>query len=217
MERKTLTPTIDTLHRIFDLFNAHYFEDKLLSPVITVAPDSHNRAYGWCTSWQAWKDTEDNGYYEINVCADYLMRPIEETCGTMLHEMCHLLNLMLDIQDTSRSGTYHNGKFKETAEGHGLHVRKDSTYGYCRTTLTTESLDLLADTHFDFGLYRPKVGTAATTGRDEDSKISDEDTPQKRKSSTRRYQCPICGTIIRATKDVNVICGDCMEPMVLID
>src|SRR5699024_7896844 len=27
-----------------------------------------------------------------------------------------------------------------------------------------------------------------------------------------KYVCPCCGTIIRATREVNVICGDCGEP-----
>ena len=35
--------------------------------------------------------------------------------------------------------------------------------------------------------------------------------PPKAKSSTRRWVCPKCGTIIRSTKEVRVICADCME------
>ena len=34
------------------------------------------------------------------------------------------------------------------------------------------------------------------------------------KSSSRRYVCPCCGMIIRATKQVNVICGDCMTKLI---
>ncbi len=36
--------------------------------------------------------------------------------------------------------------------------------------------------------------------------------PPKR-SSTRKYVCPCCKQSIRATKEVNIICGDCMEKM----
>lgn len=28
-------------------------------------------------------------------------------------------------------------------------------------------------------------------------------------SSSRKYVCPCCGTIIRATKEVHVLCGEC--------
>lgn len=31
----------------------------------------------------------------------------------------------------------------------------------------------------------------------------------KTKQSSRKYVCPMCGCIIRATKEVHVICGDC--------
>ena len=41
------------------------------------------------------------------------------------------MNLQNKVQDTSRSGMYHNKKFKEVAEKHGLTVEKDSKYGYC--------------------------------------------------------------------------------------
>ena len=33
-------------------------------------------------------------------------------------------------------------------------------------------------------------------------------------SSTRKLICPCCGNSVRATKAVNIICGDCMERMI---
>lgn len=39
----------------------------------------------------------------------------------------------------------------------------------------------------------------------------------KRPSSTRKYQCPCCKNSVRATKTVNLICGDCMEKMVVAE
>ena len=41
--------------------------------------------------------------------------------------------------------------------------------------------------------------------------------PPKRPSSTRRWVCPDCGTIIRSTKEVNVICGDCGKQFIRAD
>lgn len=35
---------------------------------------------------------------------------------------------------------------------------------------------------------------------------------KKSKNRSIKYVCPCCGTIIRATREVNVICGDCNEP-----
>ena len=36
----------------------------------------------------------------------------------------------------------------------------------------------------------------------------------KSKQSSRKYVCPGCGAIIRATKEVYVICGECELPFV---
>ena len=91
---------------------------------------------------EGWKAGEDEGHYEINLCAEYLNRPFEETCGTLLHEMVHLQNLQDGVQDTSRSGLYHNKKFRETAEAHGLTVEKGEKYGWHKTTLNPEALNL---------------------------------------------------------------------------
>lgn len=111
--------------------------------MITVSPDHTRGAYGWCTGWKAWKAGEDEGHYEINLCAEYLNRPFEETCGTLIYEMVHLQNLQDGVQDTSRSGTYHNKKFKETAEAHGLTVEKGEKYGWHKTALSPEALEFV--------------------------------------------------------------------------
>lgn len=110
MSEASLKPVIAELETLFSKFNARFFENKLESPVITVSPDHTRGAYGWCTSWKAWQNgAKEGGFYEINLCAEYLNRPYEETCGTLLHEMVHLQNLQDGVQDTSRSGTYLHG------------------------------------------------------------------------------------------------------------
>jgi hypothetical protein len=35
---------------------------------------------------------------------------------------------------------------------------------------------------------------------------------KKTKNRSIKYVCPCCGTSIRATRQVNVVCGDCNEP-----
>ena len=123
---------------------------------------------------------KDEGFYEINICAEHLARPFEQ----------------IGVQDTSRGGTYHNKKYKEAAEQHGLTVGKDAKYGWTVTTLNDEAKAFVASFQDKkFELHRksfPKIPGAAKT-----------------KQSTRKYVCPMCGTIIRATKEVHVVCGDC--------
>lgn len=134
MNMVSLKPVIEELEVLFDKFNKAFFEGKLEKPVITVSPDSTRGAYGWCTGWKAWKNgSEGEGFYEINLCAEYLNRPFEETCSTLIHEMCHLWNLQEGTQDTSRGGTYHNKRFKEAAETHGLTVEKTVKHGWNST------------------------------------------------------------------------------------
>ena len=193
MNEVSLKPVIEELENLFSKFNARFFADKLEKPVITVSPDHTRGAYGWCTGWKAWKAGEDEGHYEINLCAEYLNRPFEETCGTLIHEMVHLQNLQDGVQDTSRSGTYHNKKFKETAEAHGLTVEKGEKYGWHKTALSPEALEFVQSLGKQgFTLVRPRpIGLKGSS--------------KGGGSSSRKYVCPCCGAIIRATKEVHVI------------
>lgn len=151
MSETSLKPVIDKLEGLFSKFNEKFYNNELQFPVITVSPDTTKGAYGWCTAWKAWSTSEPKkvadiskmtkedleamkkeGFYEINICAEYLARPFEQVAETLLHEMVHLYNLQVGIQDTSRGGTYHNKKYKEAAEQHGLTVDKDAKYGWTK-------------------------------------------------------------------------------------
>ena len=111
----------------------------------------------------------------------------------LLHEMAHLYNLVHEVQDVSNNGYYHNMKFKATAEAHGLIIEKHQKYGWTVTKLTLEAEAWIK---------------ASRLQMEESSKGG------SKKSINRsiKYVCPCCGTIFRATREVNVICGDCGEP-----
>ncbi len=191
---------IDNLEQLFDFFNNRLFESTLSKPVITIMQDTTSGAYGWCTSYPAWKDNDGQGYYEINICADYLSRPVEQTAQTLLHEMIHLYNLGQGIKDTSRSGCYHNSRFKESAEAHGLIVEKGAKYGFHKTSFKPETLEMFKENStVAFDLCR----------------VAPSKSESKKKTSTRKYVCPDCGLSIRATKEVFIICGECEKPMQL--
>ncbi|MFA9375562.1 MAG: SprT-like domain-containing protein [Lachnotalea sp.] len=199
MNEQSLKPVIEKLEKLFSSFNTKFYNGELEKPIITVSPDSTKGAYGWCTSWKAWKKSEakDNeGYYEINMCAEHLSRPFKETCSTLLHEMVHLYNLQNNIQDTSRGGTYHNKKFKEIAEQHGLIIEQHPKYGWTLTKLNEEAEQFIEDMkEQNFQLYR-----------DSAAKLKAK---KSEKQSSRKYVCPCCGIIIRATKEVRVECMTC--------
>ena len=192
----SLKPVIESLETYFGKINERFYNNELEKPVITVSHDDTAGAYGWCTSWRAWKDSEDEeaGYYEINICAEYLSRPFEEVFGTLMHEMVHLYNLQIGVKDTSRSGTYHNKNFKTAAEAHGLILEKDEKYGWIGRKLNDEAKEFMNSLNVKgFKLFREKP-----------MKIK-----KASKSSSRKYVCPCCGLIVRATKEVKIICADC--------
>jgi hypothetical protein len=90
-------------------------------------------------------------------------------------------------------------------------VDKDIKYGWCITKPTDELKELVKAKCRTgcFKLERKKTykdGTPKVTTTGSDGK---EKTISRVKQGTRKYVCPKCQTIIRATREVNVICGDC--------
>ena len=197
----SLRSVMEKLEDLFQKFNDYFYGGELEKPIITVSPDTTSGAYGWFTTYKAWKEVdgeEGSGYYEINICAEYLHRSTKEICTTLLHEMVHLYCKQNDIKDTSRGSIYHNKRFKEQAEAHGLEVSKDDSHGWSNSALNAigeefvESMELT-----DFGIHRAKNLIAKTS----------------KKSSSRKYVCPMCGMSVRATKIVNIRCIDCDADM----
>jgi predicted metallopeptidase len=193
---ESLADVITKLENLFDAFNKQLFSGRLHKPVITSSTKGkRSNALGWCTGKRIWKDNDnDEGYYEINICAEHLNEDIMDICKVLIHEMVHLANLQDGVQDTSRSGTYHNELFKKTAERHGLIVKQVPVKGYTATFLTPKTAAYIESLNLqDFNLRRLAVGQKG----------------QKAKQSSRKLICPLCLTIIRATSRVNIRCGDC--------
>jgi curved DNA-binding protein CbpA len=76
---------------------------------------------------------------EIMISGEGLRRGAPAVLATLLHEAAHALAEARGIQDTSRQGRYHNGKFKAHAEELGLGVEHDDRAGWSITTLPTST------------------------------------------------------------------------------
>ena len=200
------------LNKVFDLLNEEFFENTLIRPTITI--QSTPKAYGHFTlNDDTWVSTIGSTH-EINIGAGTLARPIEDICATMLHEMVHLFNYVNGIQDCSRGNTYHNKRFKASAEAHGLIVNHSEKYGWSHTT-PSEALidfvilngltDILINRNENYGFFVGKTGTHNGT---------DTPPPPPRTSSTRKYICPCCRMSVRATRTVRIACIDCDEQMI---
>lgn len=192
-----LSKDVAFLEGAFDLLNKRYFESALSKSVITIQASPNT--YGHFTCYEAWQEEGGRGYYEINISAESLTRPLEATIATLIHEMVHQYCFMHGIQDTSRGGTYHNKRFKKEAEDRGLIISHDRRYGWSCTTPSEELVSFCKSQWQEaFQLYR-KPDVTAEKG--------------KRPSSTKKYICPSCGQSVRATKTVHIICCDCEETM----
>lgn len=211
MGREKISNVVIALERTFQLFNRQFYHGEIASaPAITITPGK-KRKLGWCSNKKIWKDkradANDDGYYEINICADSFDRPFSEIAAILLHEMAHLFCSERGIVDTSRNGTYHNKKFKEVAEKHGLVVTKDAKYGFARTELSEEAKVFVASScEAEINLYR--ISVASTSGPLPTGSVA--------RSNSRKYQCPGCGQSVRATKEVHVDCGFCHIPLQLV-
>jgi hypothetical protein len=213
----TIQSAIDELQRMFKLLNSTYFNDELERPVITILTDNKGGAYGWISVSKVWS-TKDNAWFrEINLCAEYLNRPAEMVICTLMHEMCHLWNIQQNVQDCSRKGSYHNAHFRDVAEARGLIVKQSATYGWCITDPSPAFTELVKK-HCRAGCFKLqrmqtyRDGTPKVTKTGEDGK---ETTISRTKQSSRKYVCQKCGVSVRATREVNIICGDCDTDMTL--
>ena len=203
------------LNKIFDLLNKRFFEGALSRPTITI--QSTPRAFGHFSLREDTWISKLGGTHEINIGAGTLARPIEDITATLLHEMVHYYNYTKGIKDCSRSNTYHNKRFKEAAEAHGLSVKHSERYGWTETEPTEELIDFVIENGLtDILLNRNEqpsfhiIGTGTHSG-------TMTGTAGGRKSSTRKYVCPCCGMSVRATKAVNIACLDCNETLVLAE
>lgn len=193
--------TVAYLGKLYDFANEKLFNGELKKPVITVQRDERNKTNGWWSVGKVWReDAEDEGEHELNMTAQQLNRPIGQIAATLIHEMCHQFAGVNNMQDCSRSGTYHNKLFKKIAETHGLKVECVPQIGWSHTELTEETaamINAFVAENPATVIYRLPVVKGQTV----------------KTSSTRKYVCPICGQSVRATKQVNIICADCDAPM----
>lgn len=192
---------VSELHRAFKMFNDNLFAGQLPEPAILIQSRGNKKlTLGWCSVEKIWKNnTTQEEKYEINLVAEAINRGVYPVMATLLHEMVHLHNMVYGIKDTSRGYTYHNKQYKKVAEEHGLEVEHGDKVGWAYTKLQKSAMDLI-----DKYVYDEAVFSLGRLDFDKDA----EEKPKK-KSSSRKYICPECGTTIRASKDVFVLCGMC--------
>lgn len=212
-ETTKMSRAVGQLEKIYNALNADLFNGSLPVPIITV--QSKPGTYGHCTTSKVWRN-KDTEQYEMNIAAEMLNMEIEEVLDTLIHEMVHLYCRENGIQEVSRGGKYHNGKFKALAEEKGLVCYKAGQYGW---NTKGHDNDKLTEYALEKGWSEIRICRGGMprlhipAGGTQSSNPAEQAEGGKRPSSTRKYICPCCKNSVRATKAINIICGDCMEKM----
>lgn len=193
-----LSPAQQYLERAFGILNTYYFQGELPKAVITI--QSAPKANGYITLDKLW-NIEGERFREINISAEHLNRPPENLLATLQHEMVHLYCMENGIEDTSKSGRYHNKRFKAEMEKRDMKVEYVKYIGYSHTIPTDAFISVLERYNLLQPLDKFRNTRVAVKG--------------KPKTSTRKYVCTQCGISVRATKDVNIACIDCKQQMVI--
>lgn len=214
---------ISELHRLFYVLNKKFFDNCLPEPSILIQSNGKRKSVmGWCTRDQIWRDKENKvKKYELSVSAEFLNFPLEELVDTLLHEMTHLYCRIKDIQECSRSGSYHNKKFKEEAEKRGMEVTKSPKVGFGFTKLKPEVVEMVPSLGINQEAFKiARYSRIRVSEEEQEGEESEEGAEEEGDTHIRKYICPneTCPdkTMVRASKEVNVWCGACMVPMVYV-
>lgn len=215
-ETTKMSRAVGQLEKMYNTINTDLFNGELPTPIITV--QSKPGTYGHCSNAKVWRNKE-NEQYEMNITAETLNVEIEEVLDTLIHEMIHMYCRENGIQEVSRSGKYHNGKFKAIAEEKGLICYKAGQYGW---NTQGKGNDKLTEYALEKGWSEIKISRGGyqksrVLTSDTQNSTGQQTSGERRPSSTRKYQCPCCKNSVRATKAVNILCGDCMVKMEVVN
>ena len=216
-ENTTYSGSAQYLEKVFTYINKNFFDGDLEMPTITI--QSTVGAYGHVTIAKVWKTKSGKASNELNIGADYLNRPIANIVATLIHEGCHLYAMQNGIQDTSNRGVYHNRRFKALAEERGLIISKHPTYCWTITKPSERIYDFCNEYELKDILISRYTGHRSDNGNKTKggSENGNPTTSVTKKGNSIKWICPKCGAIIRSTRNVNVVCGDCNIPFTKVN
>jgi len=142
---------IDELNRAKKFFLDRFCDDdrvKNANVFITIQTSArrNNLGHFWAEKWvsdSSAADEDKEYYHEINICAEYMNRPAQDIYETLLHELAHLYNNILELPDCN-DVQYHNKNFKKAAEMFGLIVDRFPGKGWALTSLSEEAHSAIA-------------------------------------------------------------------------
>lgn len=183
------------LEHIFRILNMDIFKGRLPIPIFTIFVI--DRKHEW------YFQVRNQKQYVIALNQKELEKSEEEIICNMLHCMVHEYCKLFGIQESSREGRYHNIKFGEYAEAHGLIVKKTSEEGYITIGIQESVKKLIRQKFTDL---RKNMDIAIEM----DSKTL---TINTKAAYTTIWECPICHAKAKASHNAKLYCGYCMVAM----
>lgn len=193
--------SIEYVNSLYVQLNSDFFDGKLPEPLTLIVPSS--RKYIHYTSSDSPRHKQ--GVVQVTISSACFSQSIVDIVSFLMHEMIHIYNdLIRNVQDTSRAGTYHNKFFAREATARGLIVDRDDKYGWSRTYPTQKLVD--------WALAHDRGNTKTSVFNGLFSSVQ-----STKRGNSKKYICTRCSTVIRATKMVNIICGDCGVQMLFVE
>ena len=183
------------LEKMFDIFNKEFFNTELEIPLFRF--ESNCNKDGAFIS-DAVINQGRTYSHEIVIPVRILNENIENIAVCLLHNMIHYYGFIKGYKVCSRGDSYHNKEFKSIADFCGLTCEYDELTGW------------VTSGYEEFSDFCKLYGFKKTWNN---RYIVDENSSKK--NNSKKYVCPCCGAIIRATRFVNLICEDCNEKFVL--
>jgi SprT-like family len=197
--------TYQGLTEAYDFFNARLFGGRLPRCLITI--QRQKKAYGYFAGGRF--GTKDGAEVTDEIAlnpAHFRSRTTEESLSTLVHEMTHLEQH--HFGKPSRNG-YHNTQWGGLMRAVGLMPSATGAPGG-KETGQQMSHYIPAGGPFDRACAElVRQGFAVRYVE----LWGDPETRKKKAASKTKYTCPGCGLNAWGKPDINLICGDCDEPM----
>ena len=147
--------------------------------------------------WAVDANATETPVHELFIGGEGLARGPVNLLGTLLHEAAHALAHARGIQDTSRQGRYHNGRYKAVAEELGIEVAQVGAIGWSDTTVPTPTVDAYTDevtelSHAIRAYRRAEGGVLITGGSAGEDDGQDGDSGEEAAKKRRNGVSAIC-------------------------
>lgn len=198
---KPTTETYAVLQKAYDHFNKHIFDGELPQCLITLSNEMR-RAYGYYR-FHPFKGTKAKDQVVDEIALNpftFAGRTDREIFSTLVHEMVHLWQHHFGELKTK---TAHDKEWAAKMEEIGLHPSSTGAPGGKRTGRRVSHY-IVDDGAFDLAELK-FLGVIEWRGAPIER--------DKKGSKRTKYVCPMCDTNAYGKPGINLICGDCDEPM----